>query len=376
MENTTKNGMICSKRFADWMIEKNQQDTDYPAQTYYKLIRLFCRTNYSEFYAEEECKGNEFLYNILVDGDRIVLKSTYDLVFLPYDGRAVSDAVNLLDADIPESVDYFVPGYRVLQTRGYMPGSAAKAFKGEDCFCVKYIVDEILLMADRIEDFAKSHDLDIDHILTVGEGAGLGYNHIAGYVKLDDVFRASEFQAAEERGFIDNEYPYSMGPQCPDKIICRQMYTRIIGRLMKEADRLGLVSGKDSDSYELRVASYVAAILSFVTNDGFSLSQGISRNSLEKRANELFDEYLLSSGQELDAVCRRIRIGLLWSVTVVIDRSSRICFDYDCEDVTEAPIGLTSDDYDRFGYTCEPDFDDSYEDEYLDDDPREEVMKG
>ena len=54
-------GMYCSRRFADWMLKKNRQDLDYPALSYQKLIRLFCRPNYNEFFEEEECKGNQFV---------------------------------------------------------------------------------------------------------------------------------------------------------------------------------------------------------------------------------------------------------------------------------------------------------------------------
>ena len=81
--NRKVKGMYCSRKFADWMIKKNMQDTDYPATSYYKLIRLFCRPVYNEFFAEEERKGNEFFYNMSVEGDRIMLKNSYDMVFLP-----------------------------------------------------------------------------------------------------------------------------------------------------------------------------------------------------------------------------------------------------------------------------------------------------
>ena len=349
------NGMYCSREFAEWMIGKNKRDLDYPAISYYKLIRMFCRTNYNEFFAEEERKGNEFVYDLIPDGDRIKFRNSYEIVFLPYKGRISGYCTDQTETDEPEAVDRFLLGYRILQTRGCMPGSTKKVFQYDDYYSMKYLVDEILLRAGKIEDFANRRGLSIDHILMIGAevgadvtgGTGLGFNHISGRIKLDDIYRAREFQEAEERGFIDNEFPFSAGPECPDKIICRQMYTRIINHLMCEVDRQDLVRNKDKELYELRVAAYVAALLSLVKDQDFSLSEGISKDLADMKAEELFDGYC-DSADDLDDICHKIRIGLLWDVNVVIDRSTRSYSDFDYDDIAEAPIGLTGDDYEKF----------------------------
>ena len=87
MKTEYTKGMYCSRKYADWMLRKNQQDLDFPVSSYQTLIRLFSRTNYLEFFAEEIRKGNEFFYNIIEEEDHIRLRSTYELVFLPYKGR-------------------------------------------------------------------------------------------------------------------------------------------------------------------------------------------------------------------------------------------------------------------------------------------------
>ncbi len=342
-----RKGMYCSRQFADWMIEKNKRDTDFPAISYYKLIRLFSRTNYKELFEEEERKGNQFFYNIEDEGDRISLHSSYELVFLPYDGSASES--NDCDEAVgePEPVDKLIPGYRILQTRGCLPGSTGETFGYGDHYSMKYIVDEMVGRAKACTEFAEKKGIDIEGIIEEGRDKGLGFNPYAKSVRFDDIFRASEFQRAEERGFIDNEWPYSWGPQCPDKIICRQTYTRIINQLMREVDRLGLAGNRDEARYELKVASYVAAILQQAGKNGFRLSEGINKELLKKGSTALFDKFV-SSEDDPDEICRKIRTGLLWDVNIVIDLKCREYSDYDYKDVREAPLGLTVEDYEDF----------------------------
>ncbi len=126
------------------------------------------------------------------------------------------------------------------------------------------------------------------------------------------------------------------------------MYTRIINHLMREVDRQELIRDKDAELHELRVAAYVSALLYYVKDQNFSLSEGISKDLVDVKADELFEEYC-HSNDDHDDICHKIRIGLLWDVNVVIDRSLRSYSDFDYEDLVEAPIGLTGDDYDEDG---------------------------
>ncbi len=314
-----KEGMYCSRQFADWMLLRNKQDLDYPALSYQKLIRLFCRPNYEEFFMEEERKGNQFVYDIVEVGDKIKLKSSYEIVYLPYEG--------VIEYDLPEEVDSFIPGYRILQTRGCMPGSTEAAFEFGNYYTMKYVVDEIALRAEHIEKFAKEKKPDSG---------------------LRDVYNSSEFQEAEMKDFIDNEWPFSAGPECPDKLICRQMYTRIIIHLMKQTGRMGFAGDKEAGRYELRVAAYVAAILTFAWNKSFDVTKGIDKNELFQKSKALYANYCKSSDTDLDNICHTIRLGLSRDVNVVIDRTAGAYSDYDYKDNKEAPIGLTAEDYERF----------------------------
>ena len=124
---------------------------------------------------------------------------------------------------------------------------------------------------------------------------------------------------------------------------CRQMYRRIINHLMRKVDRLGLAGDRNSDLYELRVASYVASILSFAGEDGFTLSEGISKKALTEKSDLLFNDYC-AKYKDLSDTCHKIQVGLLWDANIIIDRSARNIWDGDECDFHEAPIGLTDRD--------------------------------
>ncbi|MCR4787751.1 MAG: hypothetical protein K5888_04105 [Lachnospiraceae bacterium] len=344
MEN--KLGIYCSRTFADWMLNKNTADTDYPATSFHRLIRMYCRTNYKEFFDEEERKGTEFRYRLIPDNDRIRFESSYEVVFLPYKGFTIGDSHEEIEPCEPEPLDKLIFGYRILQTRGFLPGSTQSAF-WFDAYSMDCLVNEIVSRSEKVEKFAKKNSISIDGILKEGEGKCLGYNPEASKVKWIDSFRAEEFQRAEERMFIDNEWPFSVGPSCPDRIICLQMYTRIICELVKEADRLGLVPDKDEYFYELRTVAYAAALLSLSKEPGFSLSEGVDKKAAYELSEEIFEKYH-DYQIGLDETCRKIKIGLLWDLNVEIDRSERMLLDYDDGFLEEAPIGLTPEDYDKW----------------------------
>ncbi len=205
-----KKGMYCSRRFAEWMICKNKRDLDYPAISYYKLVRTFCRTNYNEFFAEEERKGNEFVYDLILNGNRIKFKSSYEIVFLPYEGGVKGDCDGQMETDTFEPANRFLLGYRILQTRGCMPGSTEEVFRYYDYYSMKYLVDEILNRAKEIEQFANRRELSLDHILKIGVefgadavgGTGLGFNYISEQIRLDDVYRARNSKRLKKEALL------------------------------------------------------------------------------------------------------------------------------------------------------------------------------
>ena len=312
-------GMYCSREFAQWMIRKNEQDTDIPAKSFHKLIRMYCRANYNEFFSEEERKGNDFYYKILREGDRVWLKSTYDLVYLPYEEK-----IKDFPVDILENVDEFVPGYRILQTRGYMPGSTIRAFDRRDYFSMESLVNHI---TNGLQDEAS----DIKRNCT------------------EDVFKAKEFQQAEMKDFIDNDFPSSFGPECPDKIICYQMFNRIVKHLMDEIEQKNIFGDNEQDYQELRLVAYVAAIIGMVLPENYKLSQGLVIEEIKEKADLLFNRYCVNNNEDtLREVCHKISEGRLNDLRVIIDRAAVLQFDYDIYDIDEAPIGLTAEDIKKF----------------------------
>ena len=312
-------GMYCSRKFARWMIRKNEQDTDIPVKSYHKLVKMYCRANYYEFFTEEERKGNEFYYTLFQEGNMIWLKSTYDLVYLSY-----KDGINEFPVENLENVEEFVPGYRILQTRGYMPGSTQKAFEENDYFSMESLVTQVTsgLRGETVKIRPRC---------------------------IDDIFRAKEFQEAEMKDFIDNNPPCSFGPECPDKIICYQMFNRIIKNLMNELERLNIVGDKESKTYELRLISYATAIISMVLPEDYKLSQGLLIDDIKEKADQFFESYCLDKSENtLEEVGHKINEGRWTDLRVIVDRADVLECDYDFYDMDDAPIGLTGEDIERF----------------------------
>ena len=104
----------------------------------------------------------------------------------------------------------------------------------------------------------------------------------------------------------------------------------------------------------------MAAILQQTGESGVRLSEGICKEVLNERSKTLFDKYCASTAG-LDEICKKIRIGLLWDVNIVIDLTDREYTDYDYKDIREAPIGLTAEDYEEFESAGERSWDASYD---------------
>ncbi len=342
LNEETMEGLYCSRDFAEWMLKKNRETMDYPVSSYQQLVRLFCRPNYREFLDEEARKGNEFFYRLVLSNGEIRLERSYELVFLPYE--------ELISETEPQTAEEFLLGYRILQTRGCLPGNPLDIFRYTGWSTMKYIVDEIKIRAESWEKFAAKNRISIEKILDRADtdtDGRLGYNYMSDR-KYYDTYKLSEFERTVQRGFIDNEYPFSVGPSCPDRTICFISYWNILRHMMADIDELGLVPEKGHNAYELRVAAYTAAIFSFIDNGKPFPENGLSVKMLERKAEEIFDHYNKKLSGSTEELCRRIRIGLLWTVTVFMDHKKRSCSDYDYEDWREAPIGLTKEDRESF----------------------------
>ncbi len=349
MNNEYGEGMYCSRKYAEWMLKKNEQDTDYPANSFYKLIRLFSRSNYHGIFLEETRKGNELYYDIVTEGGRIGLKPSYELVFLPYRGKFGKYYGDASAAMQP--VHNVLFGYRVLQTRGCMPGSAERVFKYGDFESLAFLVEELKDRAQKWEKLAADHRLEVKDLLEDTcrfYDNALGYSRFANGVKYPVLYLVRDFARAERKGFIDNEWPFSAGPVCPDRLICQLSFMRIANHLMMQADRLDLVPEKDSDDYELRVVAFASAILSFAKEGELTLDDGIALVKVQERAERIFKEYCETVKGNLREICDRIRIGLLWDVTVVIDFTTPDESDCDIFDLEEAPVGVTEKDMESF----------------------------
>ncbi len=304
-------GMACSREFAEWLLRMN--DTlGFPVKSYYKLIRLFCRTQYKELLMEEERKANEFFYRLNEKDGKLTLESSYEMVFLPYEEDVRSFA--------PIHLNGIVLGYRVLQTRGYLPGDYYNNL-AHDYDSMRYIVD---LFTNRNEVAKKFEVKDGNYI---------------------DVYKLAEFQNAEESFFIDNQMPYSFGPSCPDRMLCYNSHFNVLSHLMDDVDSLHIL-GKDCKHYELRLVSVVSELLSIKWDKEGTLD----KKKLLDTANERYMTYLLENEQNdsLDKLCENIRAGYKKRVIIGIDYSAGVEFDVDWDDMETAPVGLTDKDYKRF----------------------------
>ncbi len=309
-------GMACSREFAEWLLRMNNT-LDFPARTYYKLVRLFCRTQYKELMLEEMRKANEFFYSLTENDDgELTLKSSYEMVFLPYEEDVRTFA--------PRPLNGTVLGYRVLQTRGYLPGSYYNGLP-HDYGSMRYIID---LFCNRNAATEK---------LEVKNG------------NMTDIYKLSEFQRAEMTHFIDNQMPYSFGPSCPDRMLCYNTHFNILSHLMDDVDSLQLID-KDCEHYELRLVSAVSELLYAKMHKTMIMD----KKKLLDSANVRYMAFMNENGQSASLVelCCNIRDGYKKRVVIEIDYSTAIDFDADWDDMEIAPVGLIDKDYKRFS-KCE-----------------------
>ena len=82
--NYEKSGIYLSRAFYDWLMEKNDELTDKYV-TFGELFKAYSNSRYKRFIQEQNVIENDFFYHIKRIDDYIVLKSSYDLVFVPYD---------------------------------------------------------------------------------------------------------------------------------------------------------------------------------------------------------------------------------------------------------------------------------------------------
>lgn len=312
--NNDATGMVCSRQYAEWMMNMNEK-LDFPVESYYLLVRLFSRPQYQAFFDEENRKGNNFTYHLLESAGKLTLKPTIDLVYLDY--REIIDECTV------EPFEDMILGYRILQTRGYLPGSYESVFYKSD---VSY--DNLIeKLCNRPKSCAKLKEDDGTWV---------------------DTYNRFEFQRAESKGFIDNEWPFSAGPACPDRLICYCSFYNILETLIKDIKKLGLIP-EDSDSYELRVLSVASVILTYAYQGRIRPKVVFDKMPILEQANTQFEQYSKSkTDKELEDICRQINDGLEVHVKVEIGTRLGSSNDCDFDDLTTAPVGLTDEDYEEF----------------------------
>ncbi len=303
-----KGGMYCSRTFADWLLKMNDS-LDFPAVTYYKLIRLFCRSQYRELLVEEERKGNDFCYHLHKNDEKLSLDSSYDLVFLPY-------CENIKDVP-PIKSDKVVLGYRVLQTRGMMPGNPS-LYIDEGYDSMSYIMEDYIRRPNTCKNLSKQDGVMID------------------------TYPLGEFLRAEQKMFIDNEWPYSFGPKCPDRSICYHTYFNIINNLIEDIDNLKLISEKQ-EHYQIRLVSFAAAILERAQKGEILPGSEFCSETIYEIANDLYEHYRQSFSEDMDGYAEKIKAGRNMHTAVRIDLDNR-CSDLDVDDLDTSPIGITEED--------------------------------
>ncbi len=330
--------MYCSRLYAEKLLRKNRLETDYPAVSYQKLVRMFSNTAYNDFFLEEMRKANEFFYNIKEDNNNIWLEPSYELVFLPY-----SECLDEVD---PEPVHDFMFGYRIMTTRGYMPGEYDRIYGHANVYSMEYILEHLKRQASTCKKFAEEHKWSEERLFDPYFGLG---ETIFSDFPMNDTYQYWEFAQAELRDFIDNDGSTCFGPACPDRMLCYNSYANIVRTLMMDIDKLGLVPDKEAESYELKVVAYVSAILTILKEDPLIKDKKFSKAMLKKEAKRIFESYISNIKQEdISELCRQIKMSVVWKQTIVMDFSKYKIYDYDDILCQTAPLGLTNEDMERF----------------------------
>lgn len=213
-EPTREDCMICSRKFAEWLL-KISRDEGHAGEPWMNIILRYCNAAYPELIREELRKANDFYYYFTYDtaAGWISIHPSYEVVSLcaldPADEKHIRTAVHP------------VRGYSILTTGASFPGKQQDQYENSFPWnlsrltwdCINFLYNCFPKKGLTEEENRKVH----------GRNLTQNFEPYTALVR-DDVYSYREFQLAQEDEFIDNEPPFSYGPSCPDRLLWTGSY--------------------------------------------------------------------------------------------------------------------------------------------------------
>lgn len=286
---TSESTMVCSKDFAEWLLKQAIQDGPAEA-TWLDLILKYCNAAYDELINEELRKANQFFYKIKEEENCFRIIPSYELVKL--------NAVDPADRAHIVPMTEFCDGYSVLTTGAAFPGKQQFPFWPSDSWRLSYLIEECVFQGEKMMSPANRAEGKEEQVM-------------------EDQYSYWEFISACEYQFIDNQFPYSFGPSCPDRILSMSTYHNIVRCAALDCADICERRGLNERYQEIFIAVLARTILLHSCDNDHQYDDINTVITLARKTYKGFIEET-SEGTDLDDYCRKIRAFLNTRVKAVM----------------------------------------------------------
>lgn len=273
--------MICSVEFAEWMKERYFCDVAEPGDNMDMILR-YCDAWNEAFFEEEDRKANDLFYPVWVENGMVRMTSSYPLTAL--------GALEPVDFRNSPVLAGFYTGYSVLTTCAAFPGlQQFHLDRSREDWSMSYIVDEAKYVADRLweklseEEQKKAEDRSLCEVT-------MFYEPICEV----DCFSRGEFYITLDWGFVDNQTPFSYGPQCPDRLLSDAVWSNTLRYMLCDFYEICREEGIERNHKELYCAALCSAWVNYLYDKGIgrALLSSISLEELVHRADVIYTTFL------------------------------------------------------------------------------------
>ena len=329
--------IVCSRVFAEWLLKQVNQN-DSSGTIWLDPILKYCNSGYEELIAEELRKANQFYYTIREGSKNFTIHPSYKLVRLRAHDPA--DRSHILP------VKGFRDGYSVLTTGAAFPGKQQFPFSFSERWDLRYFMDDCVLQGIKMmQIFEKEPDK-------------IAYLHKSLSKRTDadellvweDLYKYFEFFIANEYHFVDNQFPFSLGPSCPDRMFSVNTYRNIIRRAAWDCVEICERMGLNKQYQEIFIVLLARTILLYGNKHCWDWRNRCRTiPDVIALADKTYDEYVekIAVGKDLNDYCIKIRAFLNSRVKIVMEspNEENARGRADMRNIAEAHKDTALDDY-------------------------------